>query len=318
MALSVTERKGMIMELRQLRVFVAVAEELHFGRAAEREHLSQPSISGHIRQLEAELGVRLLDRNARKVSLTEAGSSFLEDVRPLVKQADAAASRVRSRNAGGGHRLRIGYAADASPRKLPIALRRLANVREPPSIQLSTGEPRGLMAQLRDRNLDAAIVALPVPPSELRVTVFDREDAAVAVRSGTFDGREADIPLELVADGILLTRSRRLNPGLHDSALAAFRIAGVASPLLELEGVSVEQLLLQVAAGAGMALVPRSTGDRARVPGVVLRGLARAEPIGFDVAVLTAADDRRPLVGMLVEALMRPDAGASRPELAAA
>jgi DNA-binding transcriptional LysR family regulator len=309
--------EGIRMELRQLRVFVAVAEELHFGRAAERMHLTQPSISGHVRQLEAELGVRLLERNARHVSLTEAGTSFLEDVRRLVKQADSAASRARHLNAGNGSRLRIGYAAEASPRKLPIALRRLMNVKEPPNIQLTTGEPHGLIAQLRDESLDAVVVPLPVPKSDLRVVVIGREEAAVAVSPGVFDGREDDIPLDLVANGILLTRARRLNPGFHDSVMAAFRANGVASPLLEVEGASVEQLLLQVAAGAGMALVPMSTDDRARVPGVVLRRLAHVAPIGFDMAVVTSRHDDRVPVRMLVEALTRPDVAPSRPELAA-
>ena len=83
------------MELRHLRVFVAVAEELHFGRAAIRLHLSQPAVSCHIRQLEEELGVRLLRRSSRQVALTDAGGGFLDDARRLVAGADAATTRVR-------------------------------------------------------------------------------------------------------------------------------------------------------------------------------------------------------------------------------
>ena len=290
------------MELRHLRVFVAVAEELHFGRAAVRLHLAQPAVSGHIRQLEGELGVRLLERSTRHVALTDAGAAFLGDARGIVARADAARSSVRSWRRGAGPRLRVGYVEDGFPDALPIALRRMALTAGAPQIQLTSGPPEELIAQVRDETLDAAIVSLPAGVGGLRVETFVYEEAAVAVSAG-LDGREDEVTLEVVAQGSVLTRPRRTNPGFHDAVLAAFRTAGIPSPLLEVEGVFVEQLLLRVAAGAGMALVPRSVADRFRIPGVGLRRFAHSSPIGCDLALVAAErPDHAPLQA-LVDAL---------------
>jgi DNA-binding transcriptional LysR family regulator len=284
------------MELRHLRVFVAVAEELHFGRAAVRLHLTQPAVSGHIRQLEGELGVQLLRRSARYVALTDAGAAFLEDARRIVTRADAATTSVRSWRQGNPPRLRIGYVDDGFPRALPIALRRMACAAGAPHVQLTRGDPEDLVAQVRDEALDAAIVPLPASVRGLRVAAFAYEHAAVAVSVGLLDGHEDEIPLEIVAQGIVLARPRRANPGFYDAVLAAFRTAGIASPILEVDGVSIEQLLLQVAAGPGMALVPNSVADRFRTPRVGLRRLAHSSPIGCELAIVSGKGAPRPAV----------------------
>jgi DNA-binding transcriptional LysR family regulator len=306
------------MELRHLRVFVAVAEELHFGRAGLRIHLTQPAVSGHIRQLEGELGVRLLDRSTRHVALTEAGASFLDDARRILARADAAATSVRSWRKGASPRLRLGYVDDGFPAALPIALRRLAATAGAPEVHLTTGQPEDLIAQVRDATLDAAIVSLPAAVSGLRVEPFVHEHAAVAVSEGPLDRREESVTLEILARGVVLTRARRTNPGLHDAAQAAFRLAGIPSPLLEVEGVSAEQLLLRVAAGTAVAMVPRSVAERLRMPGVGLRRLASSLPIGCDVA-LVASDGRasRPLE-VFVNALRRSSGLAAPMTMAAA
>ena len=301
------------MELRHLRVFVAVAEELHFGRAAVRLHLSQPAVSGHIRQLEKELGVRLLERGTRRVALTDAGDAFLEDARQIVTRADAAATSLQSWRQGKSPKLRVGYVDDGFPRALPIALRWMASIANAPDIRLSRGEPSELITQVREQNLDAAIVSLPAPVGGLRVQEFAYEAAAVAVSAGPLDGGEAEIPLEVAAQNIVLARPRRTNPGFYDSALAAFRTAGVPSPILEVAGVSVEQLLLQVAAGDEMALVPRSVADRFRTPGVRLRRLSHSSPIGCHLATVCADGAPHLALTPFFEALKRSSRPASAP-----
>src|SRR5215218_302924 len=97
------------MELRHLRYFVAVAEELHFRRAAERLHVAQPAVSEQVRKLEAELGVRLLNRNHRGVALTDAGAAMLDEARRVLVQADVAQRAARAANERAIGRLRIGY-----------------------------------------------------------------------------------------------------------------------------------------------------------------------------------------------------------------
>jgi DNA-binding transcriptional LysR family regulator len=151
------------MELRHLRVLIAVADELHFGRAAERLNLTQPSVSAHIRQLEQELEVRLLDRGPRQVVLTEAGRVFLNDARRIVRHADAASSGIRSWRQGKSTRLRVGYVGDALPRALPVALRRFSASTDTPNVQLTTGASHELIAHVQDESLDVAIVSLPAP-----------------------------------------------------------------------------------------------------------------------------------------------------------
>ncbi|MEA2386648.1 MAG: hypothetical protein QOJ22_822, partial [Thermoleophilaceae bacterium] len=103
------------MELRQLTYFVAVAEELHFRRAAQRLHVAQPAVSDQVRKLEAELDVRLLDRTPRSVLLTEAGACLLEDARRILRLAEAARSAARSASDRTTARLRVGYVASSLP-----------------------------------------------------------------------------------------------------------------------------------------------------------------------------------------------------------
>jgi DNA-binding transcriptional LysR family regulator len=294
------------MELRHLRVLIAVADELHFGRAAMRLSLSQPAVSGQIRQLETELGVRLFTRNARQVTLTEAGRRFVADAHRIVRQADAAASSVRALSRGGASRLRVGYLAGALPRALPIAVRQLAATADIPCIELSTAASRVLLAQVRDESLDVAIVSLPAPVGGLRVFPFAEEHAAIAVRAGRFDGRERMVPIELVAGEVVLTAPRRVNPGFYDAVVAAFQAAGVPCPLVEVEGASTEELLLQVAAGTGMALVAESVVDRIRFPGVALRRLSARPPVRCQVAAVTAEPTRGELVHRFLAALTAP------------
>ena len=115
------------MELRHLRYFVAVAEELHFRRAAERLYVAQPAVSEQIRKLEAELGVRLFDRTHRSVALTQAGSALLVEARRVLHQAEVAQLAARNAHDAAASKLRIGYVPDALPASVPRALQELAS-----------------------------------------------------------------------------------------------------------------------------------------------------------------------------------------------
>src|SRR4029077_4074135 len=114
------------MELRHLRYFVAVAEELHFRHAAERLHVAQPAVSEQVRKLEDELGVRLLNRDQRHVSLTVAGAALLPEARRVLHDAEVARLAARSARDRATSRLRIGYIPAALPARVPRALQRLA------------------------------------------------------------------------------------------------------------------------------------------------------------------------------------------------
>src|SRR3954447_8705876 len=169
------------MELRHLRYFVAVAEELHFRRAAERLHVAQPAVSEQIRKLEAELGVLLLHRTQRSVVLTEAGTVLLEDARRILRQTDAAQRATRRARDGVLSRLRIGYVPDAMPATLPRALRHLRASTPAVQVELEAGSARALLADLRGDRLDAVVVSLPAPVVGLRLTQVGYEVAVVAM-----------------------------------------------------------------------------------------------------------------------------------------
>ena len=151
------------MELRQLRYFVAVAEELHFRRAAERLYVAQPAVSEQIRKLEAELGVRLFDRTPRQVALTAAGAALLEEARRVLSQAETAQFAARNAHLRAGSRLRLGYPADALPGVVPRGLRRLATSAPAIDVEFETGDAPQLIGALRKRHLDAVVTALPGP-----------------------------------------------------------------------------------------------------------------------------------------------------------
>jgi DNA-binding transcriptional LysR family regulator len=290
------------MELRHLRVLIAVADELHFGRAASRLNLTQPAVSGQIRQLETELGLRLFTRSARQVALTEAGEVFVADAHRIIRQAEAAASSARALGRGGRSRLRVGYPAGALPRALPAALRQLASAPDAPTVQLTSAETPVLVAQVRDLSLDVAVMTLPAPTGGLQVLRFASEHAAIAVRTGPFDGGERHVPIQIVAREAVLTTPRRVNPGFYDAVVSAFQAARLPCPLMEVEGASVEELLLQVAAGAGMALLAESVADRVRFPGVALRHLAG---VCCELGAVTAQAPRDAVLDRFLAALPR-------------
>src|SRR4051812_30202756 len=150
------------MELRRLRYFVAVAEELHFRRAAERLHLAQPALSQQIRKLENELGVDLFHRSKRGVALTSAGTLFLDEARRLLRHAEDAARAARNAGSGTIGRLRVGHVPDAIPPAFPRAI--AAFVTRHPGIEVvpETAPARRAVEDVRVGRLDIALVGLPV------------------------------------------------------------------------------------------------------------------------------------------------------------
>src|SRR4051812_23178875 len=149
------------MELRHLRYFIAVAEELHFRRAAERLHVAQPAISEQIRKLEQELGVLLFNRTQRRVALTPAGVALLEEARQVLRHADLAQQAARTAAQRATTRLRVGYATGALPASVPYALRNLSASTPTVRFDFQTGLAIRQIERLRNRELDAVITTLP-------------------------------------------------------------------------------------------------------------------------------------------------------------
>jgi DNA-binding transcriptional LysR family regulator len=292
------------MELRHLRYFVAVAEELHFRRAAERLHVAQPAVSEQVRKLEQELGVRLFDRTQRSVSLTPAGVAMLEEARHVLRHAEVARQAARSAADRATMRLRIGYLSDSLPASLPRALRTLAVSTPSVQVDLETGPALRLVEELRSRRLDAVVAALPAPTNGLRVTPLGEQRAVAVLPASHPHGCDDAVALELLAPDRLVVLPHEVNPAFHNAVVGMCRDAGLAPTLVTVPEPRIEHVLLSVGAGAGLALVPDSVVERCTVPGlrfVPLEGPRAA----FQTAVLTHRDAKDIATVSLLRALAR-------------
>jgi DNA-binding transcriptional LysR family regulator len=302
------------MELRHLRYFVAVAEELHFRRAADRLHVAQPAVSEQVRKLEQELGVKLFDRTQRSVSLTIAGSAFLEESRHVLRHAEVAQHAARTAAEQVTMRLRIGYLPDSLPSGVSKALRHLATSAPRVQVQLETGPALGLIEGLRAQRLDAVVTSLPAPVTGLRSTLLDVQRAVAVLPTGHARAHDAAMALERLAPERLLMLPRDANPAFHNAVVAACHDAGLAPEFVEAGTSRVEDVLLTVAAGAGIALLPESVGERYATPGVRFVALEGDEP-AFQTAVLTHPESQSLATQAFLHALGQ--AAKARAQLAA-
>ena len=256
------------MELRRFRYFVAVAEELHFRRAAERLHLAQPALSQQVRKLELELGVDLFNRSRRGVALTAAGAAFLDEARRVLRQADEAARAAQDAGAGALGKLRIGVLADMMPTAVTRGIVRFASTNPGVKVRPETVSARRAIEDVRAGLLDVAAVGLPAPVGDLEVTHLGRESTVVAVPDRHPLSGRASIPLARLEETPLVLLPRSANPAFHDGVVASFRAAELAPSFVEAAEPQVEHALLVVAAGGGLAVLPASAAERYSTPGV--------------------------------------------------
>jgi DNA-binding transcriptional LysR family regulator len=292
------------MELRHLRYFVAVAEELHFRRAAERLHVAQPAISEQIRKLEQELGVRLFDRTPRSVLLTVAGGALLEEARHVLRHAEVA--RQAAQNAGdrATMRLRIGYLPDSLPASVPRALRHLATSAPRVQVDLEMGTTIRLIEDLRAHRLDVVVAALPAPTNGLQTTLLGVQRAVLALPAAHPHAAAPEVALERLAPERIVVLPRDANPAFHSAVVSICRDAGLSPTLVEPAEPRVEHVLLAVAAGAGLALLPESVTDRYATPGVRFVPLEGAAP-AIETAVLTHRDAQSLATAAFLRAVTR-------------
>lgn len=303
------------MELRRLRYFVAVAEELHFRRAAERLHLAQPALSQQVRKLELELGVELLHRTKRGVALTGAGAIFLGEARRLLRQADDAARTARAARAGTAGRLRLGRVADAVPAVLPRAIVAFAGRYPGVEIAPETVPARRAVEEVRSGQLDMALVGLPVPAAGLKVVPVAVERTVAAVPDRHLLSGRASIPLGALGETPIVLLPRPTNPAFYDSVIAGCRDAQIAPTLIDAVEPEVEHALLLVASGLGIALLPSSVADRYRTVGVSFRPLEPPAPT-TELALVVRADPIEAMVAAFVR-LVAEFRESSRPGIAA-
>jgi DNA-binding transcriptional LysR family regulator len=299
------------MELRHLRYFVAVAEELHFRRAAERLHVAQPAVSEQVRKLEDELGVRLFDRTQRSVALTDAGAALLREAYRVLRQAEAA--RLAARSASDRPGLRIGYVPTALPASIPCTLRRLIAAMPNLRTTMEPGSGLELADAVRAGQLDVAVVSLPVPTAGVRVTPLGEQRAVAVFPVGHENAVKPQVRLEQIAPERIVVLPRDADRPFYDSVLAACCSAGVSPTLIEMPDSHVDRLLLAVAAGAGMAVLPECISERYADAGVRFVPLEGESPVLATAIVSPRHTEHLPTVAFLRAASRTVD---QRPQIA--
>jgi len=260
------------MELRHLRSFVAVAEELHFGRAAERLFIHQPALSKQISALERELRVRLFERTKRHVSLTPAGAALLDDARQLLAQADGVVARAHLAGTGATGVLKVGFVAPTLYDLLPRALRAYGEVFPKVRFQVEELTGREGVESVLSRRLDLAFIRLPVAPrSGLAFVEVAEEPVMVAMAQDDRLASCSELSLGDLSGQSIVLIARSHEPELHDHYIAACTRAGF-SPNVVHEVARTHLVVGLVAAGLGVAFVPASARLMAH-PRVVYRPL---------------------------------------------
>ncbi|MFB9265464.1 LysR family transcriptional regulator [Bradyrhizobium erythrophlei] len=256
------------MELHQLRCFVAAAEELHFGRAAQRLQMLPSALGRHIRLLEEDLGVRLFARTTRAVSLTEDGATLLREGRALLTRAEAIEDGFRKRlRKPSTRRFRIGAIDSAAAGLLPPLLRDFRAAHPDVAVQLLEEKTIRLLPRLLSGALDLAFVRPPERPDK-RIEFFPllQETAVVALSQRHALARRTQIALPDIADQPLIVPERRSRPHSHDLTIKLFDEAGL-TPRIHQIADEKQTIVNMVAARLGVAIVPRWT-SRMAVSGV--------------------------------------------------
>ena len=262
------------MELRHLRYFVAVAEEGHITRAAERLGIQQPPLSQQIRALETEIDVQLFRRKPRGVELTPAGSVLLGEARAILARVGEAVAATRRAARGEAGRIGIGFTSSASFHPfVPRAIRAFRERHPLVELTLEESGTTELVEALRAQAIDAAFVRSPVGESaDLTVRPLLDEPMVAALPNGhrlSTDG--GPLPLAALAGETFVLYRRPVGPGLHDAIIAACDRAGF-SPRIGQEAPRMLSTLSLVAAGLGVTLVPQSM-SRLEAASVVYRAL---------------------------------------------
>ncbi|MES2940735.1 MAG: LysR family transcriptional regulator [Pseudomonadota bacterium] len=261
------------IELRLWRQFVAVAEELHFGRAAQRLHMTQPPLTQAVAQLERAIGARLFDRTKRSVRLTAAGEALLPQARELLARAAALPAHARAAAAGELGRLRLAFVSTVGFSLLPQWVR--AFRARHPQVQLELVEATGdqQLPWLARGEADAGFL-LHSPgfaPEGLRHLSIAREPLVLALPQQHPLARTVRLPLAAVLQEPLVIFPRRIVPSLHDAIFGMYHAAG-RMPQVAQEAIQMQTIVNLVSAGLGLAWVPASVRQFQR-PGVVYRAL---------------------------------------------
>ena len=268
------------IDLRVWRQFVAVAEELHFGRAALRLHMTQPPVTQAVAQLEKTLGVVLFDRTRRRVALTPAGEALLPEVRELLARAQALPARARAAAAGELGRVRLAFVSTIGFERLPVWVREFRRLCPEVALELveATGDVQ-LEAFARGE-IDAGLMLHSpgfAPPGLQRLAVYEELLVLALPAAHPLAGADKPRLANALAEPLVIF-PRRIVPSLHDAIFGLYHAAGRV-PRVAQEAIQMQTIVNLVWGGLGVAWVPESVMQFRR-SGVVYRGAGEFAPEG--------------------------------------
>ena len=251
------------MELHQLRCFVAAAEELHFGRAAQRLEMLPSALGRHIRLLEDDLGTRLMTRTTRSVTLTDDGAVLLKDARNLLAQVDSLAVKFHARGRKQAATIRVGAIDSAAAGLLRTLLHDFRKLRPDVTVRLTEDKSIRLLPRLISGRLDLALVRPPEKPDKrLEFLFLLHETAVVAVSDRHPLASRKRVSIADLAEQPLIVPERRSRPHSHDLTMKLFAQAGLQARVVQLADEK-QTIVNLVAAELGVAIVPRWTSRMA-------------------------------------------------------
>ncbi len=288
------------MELRQLRYFVAIAEEGSFSRAAIRLHVSQPPLSTQIRSLEEELGAPLLARTNRGVSLTASGQVFYEEVRAILGRLENARARALQADRGDVGMLSVGFVSIADYGILPPALKSFRSQFPLAEVQLHELTTDAQIRELRAARLDLGFGLAPVEEPDLEFTSILREALVLAAPSDHPAVTGDTVELRSLAKDSFIVPPRDIAPGLYDLTISRCRSAGFAPRIVQ-NARQMQTVIGLVSCGMGLALVPSSVRNLKRT-GVRYLQL-RGRPSRIELGILRRRESANALGAHFVAAL---------------
>ncbi|EPH1615858.1 LysR substrate-binding domain-containing protein [Pseudomonas aeruginosa] len=266
------------MELRHLRYFIAVAEELHFGRVAERLGISQPPLSQQIQALEEEIGARLFERTNRRVELTDAGRLFLDESRQVLAQVDKAVLLARRAHLGELGELKIGFTSSAPfTSTIPSSIHAFRKAYPDVHLDLQEMSSRQVLKALLEESLQVGVIRPLALPDAVHWVELFREPLVAVLRADhpLAAGSEDGLAIAALAEEPFVFFPRSYGTGLYDQVIALTRQAGF-SPRIAQEASEAMTIIGLVSAGLGVSILPASF-RRTRVDGVVYRTLSDPE-----------------------------------------
>lgn len=264
------------MELRQLQYFLAVAEELNFGRAAARLGIAQPPLSRQIRQLEQELGVELFRRTKRRVELTEVGRVFLEEARQILSQVEQGVRVAQRASRGEIGRLVVGFEGSSTYDVIPVSLKVYRERFPEVELVVYAMTTEEQIQALLENRIGIGFVVSPLNDKRLAIEIILREALVLAIpESHPLVARNEVRVRELEGESFIMFQRNR-GCGLYDQAIAVCQRAGF-SPRVIQEADEMQVMLGFVAAGLGITLLSASVQQFQR-PGVVYRTLQPSTP----------------------------------------